>query len=88
MNTRAGSDQYARRHGLMALNVVHTHFVDYQSKGVDPDMADCVNILEDFLYMDNMLDETKREAIHWIFIMERFNARARASRQRLALGVI
>ena len=67
------------------LDEAHAHYVACQPEGVDPDMADCVNVLEDFLHMDDMLDEDKREAIRRIFKVERFDARARASRQRLAL---
>ena len=67
------------------LDAAHAHYVACQPEDVDPDMADCVNVLEEFLYMDDMLDEDKREAIRRIFKVERFDARARASRQRLAL---
>ena len=67
------------------LDAAHAHYIACQPEGVDPDMADCVNVLEEFLYMDDMLDEDKREAIRRIFKVERFDARARASRQRLAL---
>ena len=67
------------------LDTAHAHYVACQPEDVDPDMADCVNVLEEFLYMDDMLDEDKREAIRRIFKVERFDARARASRQRLAL---
>ena len=67
------------------LDAAHAHYVACQPEDVDPDMADCVNVLEEFLYMDDMLDEDKREAIRRIFRVERFDARARASRQRLAL---
>lgn len=67
------------------LDAAYAHYVACQPKGVDPDMADCVNVLEEFLHMDDMLDEDKREAIRRIFRVERFDARARASRQRLAL---
>ena len=67
------------------LDAAHAHYVACQPEDVDPDMADCVNVLEEFLYMDDMLDKDKREAIRRIFKVERFDARARASRQRLAL---
>lgn len=67
------------------LDAAHAHYVACQPEDVDPDMADCVNVLEEFLYIDDMLDEDKREAIRRIFKVERFDARARASRQRLAL---
>ena len=67
------------------LDAAYAHYVACQPEGVDPDMAKCVNMLEDFLHMDDMLDEDKREAIRRIFRVERFDARARASRQRLAL---
>ena len=67
------------------LDAAHAHYVACQPEDVDPDMADCVNVLEEFLYMDDMLDVDKREAIRRIFKVERFDARARASRQRLAL---
>ena len=67
------------------LDAAHAHYVACQPEDVDPDMADCVNPLEEFLYMDDMLDVDKREAIRRIFKVERFDARARASRQRLAL---
>ena len=67
------------------LDAAHAHYVSCQPEGVDPDIADCVNVLEEFLYMDDMLDEDKREAIRRIFKVEQFDARARASRQRLAL---
>ena len=67
------------------LDAAHAHYISCQPEGVDPDMAKCVNVLEDFLHMDDMLDEDKREAIRSIFRVERFDARARASRQRLAL---
>jgi hypothetical protein len=67
------------------LDAAHAHYIACQPEDVDPDMADCVNVLEEFLYMDDMLDEDKREAIRRIFRVERFDARARASRQRLAL---
>ena len=62
------------------LDAAHAHYVACQPEGVDPDMADCVNVLEEFLHMDDMLDEDKREAIRRIFRVERFDARARASR--------
>ena len=67
------------------LDAAHAHYVACQPEDVDPDMADCVNVLEEFLHMDDMLDEDKREAIRRIFKVERFDARARASRQLLAL---
>ena len=67
------------------LDAAHAHYVACQPEDVDPDMANCINMLEDLLYMDDMLNETKREAIRRIFRVERFDARARASRQRLAL---
>ena len=67
------------------LDAAHAHYVACQPEGVDHDMAKCVNVLEDFLHMDDMLDEDKREAIRRIFKVEQFDARARASRQRLAL---
>ena len=67
------------------LDAAHAHYVACQPEDADPDMADCVNVLEEFLYMDDMLDVDKREAIRRIFRVERFDARARASRQRLAL---
>ena len=67
------------------LDAAHAHYVACQPEDVDPDMADCVNVLDEFLYMDDMLDEDKREAIRKIFKVERLDAKARASRQRLAL---
>ena len=67
------------------LDAAHAHFVACQPEEVDPDLAYCTDMLEDLLYMDDMLDETKREAIRRIFRVERFDTRARASRQRLAL---
>lgn len=67
------------------LDAAHAHYVSCQPEDVDPDMADCVNFLEEFLYLDDMLDEDKRESIRRIFRVERFDVRARASRQRLAL---
>ena len=67
------------------LDAAHAHYVACQPEGVDPDMRKLSNMLEDFLYMEDMLDETKREAIRRIFRVERFDTRARVSRQRLAL---
>jgi len=67
------------------LDAAHAHYVACQPEEVDPDLAYCADMLEDLLYMDDMLDETKREAIRRIFRVERFDTRARVSRQRLAL---
>jgi cysteinyl-tRNA synthetase len=67
------------------LDAAHAHYVACQPEGVDPDMRKLSDMLEDFLYMEDILDETKREAIRRIFRVERFETRARASRQRLAL---
>ncbi|WP_354689779.1 hypothetical protein [Lentibacter algarum] len=67
------------------LDAAHAHYVACQPEEVDPDLAYCTDMLEDLLYMDDMLDETKREAIRRIFRVERFDTRARVSRQRLAL---
>ena len=67
------------------LDAAHAHYVACQPEGVDPDMRKLSDMLEDFLYMEDMLDETKREAIRRIFRVERFDTRARVSRQRLAL---
>ena len=67
------------------LDAAHAHYVACQPEEVDPDLACCADMLEDLLYMDDMLDETKREAIRRIFRVERFDTRARVSRQRLAL---
>ena len=67
------------------LDAAHAHYVACQPEGVDPDMRKLSDMLEDFLYMEDMLDETKREAIRRIFRVERFDTRARASRQRLVL---
>ena len=67
------------------LDAAHAHYVACQPEEVDPDLAYCTEMLEDLLYMDDMLDETKREAIRRIFRVERFDTRARVSRQRLAL---
>ena len=67
------------------LDAAHTHYVACQPEDVDPEMRKLSDMLEDFLYMEDMLDETKREAIRQIFRVERFDKRARVSRQRLAL---
>ena len=67
------------------LDAAHAHYVACQPEGVDPDMRKLSDMLEDFLYMEDMLDETKREAIRRTFRVERFDKRARVSRQRLAL---
>ena len=67
------------------LDAAHAHYVACQPEEVDPDLAYCADMLEDLLYMDDMPDETKREAIRRIFRVERFDTRARVSRQRLAL---
>ena len=67
------------------LDAAHAHYVACQPEDVDPEMRKLSDMLEDFLYMEDMLDETKREAIRRIFRVERFDIRARVSRQRLAL---
>ena len=67
------------------LDAAHAHFVACQPEEVDPDLAYCADMLEELLYMDDILDETQREAIRRIFRVERFDTRARISRQRLAL---
>ena len=67
------------------LDAAHAHYVACQPEDADLEMSKLSDILEDLLYMDDILDETKREAIRRIFRVERFDTRARVSRQRLAL---
>ena len=67
------------------LDAAHAHYLACQPEEVDPEMRKMSDILEDLRYMDDMLDETKCEAIRRIFRVERFDTRARVSRQRLAL---
>ena len=67
------------------LDAAHAHYVACQPEDADVEMRKMSDMLEDLLYMDDMLDETKREAIRRIFRVERFDTRARVSRQRLAL---
>jgi hypothetical protein len=67
------------------LDAAHAHYASCQPEAADPDMVQCVKTLEDLLHMDDMLDETTRDAIRRIFRVERFDMRALVSRQRLAL---
>ena len=67
-----------------AHDITRQHIYQWR-QGVDPDMRKLSDMLEDVLYMEDMLDETKREAIRRTFRVERFDTRARVSRQRLAL---
>ena len=67
------------------LDAAHAHYVACQPEDANLEMSKLSDILEDLLYMDDILDETKREAIRRTFRVERFDKRARVSRQRLAL---
>lgn len=67
------------------LDRAHAHHVSCQATEIDPDMLKMVGLLEDLLYCDDFLSDTKREAIRRTFRVEKFDVAHVVSRKRLAL---
>ena len=67
------------------LDRAHAHHVSCQATEIDPDTLAMIDQLEDLLYCDDTLSDTKREAIRRAFRVEKFDVAHVVSRKRLAL---
>ncbi|MGB4114734.1 MAG: hypothetical protein WBK15_17020 [Yoonia sp.] len=67
------------------LDRAHAHHVSCQTTEIDPDTLAMIDQLEDLLYCDDTLSDTKREAIRRAFRVEKFDLANVVSRKRLAL---
>ena len=67
------------------LDRAHAHHVSCQTTEIDPDMLELIGHLEGLLYFDDVLIDTKREAIRRMFRVEKFDVANVVSRKRLAL---
>ena len=67
------------------LDRAHAHHVSCQKTEIDPDTQAIIDQLEDLLYCDDTLSDTKRESIRRAFRVEKFDVAHVVSRKRLAL---
>ena len=67
------------------LDRAQAHHVSCQATEIDPDTLAMIDQLEDLLYCDDTLSDTKREAIRRAFRVEKFDVANVVSRKRLAL---
>ena len=67
------------------LDRAYAHHGSCQTTEIDPDTLTMIGLLEDLLYYDDTLSDTKREAIRRAFRVEKFDVAHVVSRKRLAL---